>query len=121
MATNFGPEIKSAMGNPEIRGPMSGQAGRVEKPSAPTGRVRVQTKPRMPSLGSGSGETAADMARDKARGIAEGSPQDMKIDAMKGNQAAAQTHAQNNAMMGNNAMAHAAGIAHAILGNRSLS
>lgn len=120
--TDYSPEIHGAMSGPEIRGPMSGHAGQVEKPSAPSGRTRINTKPRMPSLGSGSGETAADMARDKARGIAQGSPQDQKLDAMKGIQDRAQANATTNAMtsQGNQAMAHAAGIAHAILGGRKM-
>ena len=107
---------------PEIRGAMSGHAGEVEKPSTPSGRKRMNTKPPMPRLGAGSGGVAADMAKDKARGIAEGSPQDQKIDAMKGIQDRAQANATTNAMtsQGNQAMAHAAGIAHAILGGRKM-
>lgn len=107
---------------PEIRGAMSGHAGQVERPSVPSGRKRMNTKPPMPRMGSGTSETAADMAQDKARGIAQGSPQDQKIDAMKGIQERAQANATTNAMtsQGNQAMAHAAGIAHAILGGRKM-
>ena len=121
MATDYGPEIRNSM-TPKVRGPMSGRAGQVETPGSPTGRTRLNTKPPMPRMGSGTGETAADMAQDKARGIAQGSPQDQKIDAMKGIQERAQANATTNAMtsQGNQAMAHAAGIAHAILGGRRM-
>lgn len=52
MASNFAPEIKSAMNEP------------------PKSKSKPPTR-----------ETPADMARDKARGIKEGSPQDEAIDA----------------------------------------
>ena len=105
---------------------MSGQPPRPKKASAPTGRL--QTRPRMPSVGN---ESAADQARDRSAGIKEGSAQDDKLDAMPQNQRSAQAQATdkvlNGTMHGNApnpthmaAMNHAAGIAHAILGGRRM-
>jgi hypothetical protein len=100
MASNFGPEIKSAM------------------------------------------ESPADRARDKAKGIKEGSPQDQKLDAMPQNQmprpprptqAMSGPPPQNVPPAGVSGMrnpsglppdihrvSHAAGIAHAILAGRGV-
>ena len=57
MAGNYGPEIKAAMGDSKL--------GRLNK-SPPK-------------------ESPADMARDKTRGIKEGSAQDNKLDSMPAN------------------------------------
>ena len=54
--SNFGPEVKAAM---------------AEKPKP---KQAAKKEP-------GPGDTPADMARDKKRGIVEGSPQDEAIDA----------------------------------------
>ena len=59
MAGNYGPEVKAAMTNPGNR----------------------------PSQVKKGTETPADRLRDERRGIKEGSPQDLKLDAMPANQA----------------------------------
>ena len=94
MAGNYGPEIKSAMQGPGTR------PSQVKK---------------------GIGETPADRQRDQMKGIKEGSPQDLKLDAMPANQApptqVTPPPGAGPAGMANPAhAAMAASIAHAILG-----
>jgi hypothetical protein len=59
MASNFAPEIKSSM---------------AKKQMPPPKKATGAAKP------DGPGDTPAEMARDKARGIVEGSPQDEALD-----------------------------------------
>lgn len=101
---NYGPEIRTSMGD-----------------SVPG---RKNTSPPKPS--------PADMARDKAAGIKEGSPADQKFDAMQQNQAPPRRPPpmqQAGPPMGNpvasqgmppdaHHVAAATSIAHAILGSR---
>jgi len=95
MAGNYGPEIKASMQNPVRR----------------------------PSQVKKGGETPADRIRDARRGIKEGSPQDLKLDAQPANQA---PPAQITPAPGGGGgqvpphVAAAAGIAHAILANRGM-
>ncbi len=90
MAGNYGPEIKASMDAP------------VKRPS--------QVKK--------GAETPADRLRDARRGIKEGSPQDLKLDAEPANQAPpAQTTPAGPVQPH---VAAAAGIAHAILANRGM-
>jgi hypothetical protein len=104
---DYTPEIKSSIGD------------------SPKGRLNKS--PRRPN----PRETPADVARDKQRGIAEGSPQDQGIDAQPrnqmpklGNEMSARTVAPANSTSGASpaqgaSPAHAAmaaSIAHAILG-----
>lgn len=93
MAGNYGPEVKAAMSNPGKR----------------------------PSQVKKGAETPADRLRDERRGIKEGRPQDLKLDAQPANQAPpAQVlppPGAGPAGMANPAhAAMAASIAHAILG-----
>jgi hypothetical protein len=93
MASDYGPEIKASM----------------------TGGAKKAGKAPPPK------ESSADLAKDKARGIKQGSPQDQKLDAMPQNQVHPQMQQQ---MQGGPPDAHhvaaAAGIAHAILGRRGM-
>jgi len=84
-----------------------------------------------PEVQSAMKETPADRARDKARGIKEGSAQDEKIDRQPGNRAPMQPMPANMQQVPRPAgdaptppdlhhVAAAASIAHAILGNRGL-
>jgi hypothetical protein len=96
MAGNYGPEIKASMQNPVRR----------------------------PSQVKKGGETPADRIRDARRGIKEGSPQDLKLDAQPANQAPpAQVLPPGGPPAGGQVPPHvaaAAGIAHAILANRGM-
>ena len=96
MAGNYGPEVKAAMSNPGKR----------------------------PSQVKKGTETPADRLRDERRGIKEGSPQDLKLDAMPANQAPpTQVSPPPGAGVAHPPLPHvaaAAGIAHAILGNRGM-
>jgi hypothetical protein len=98
---DYTPEIKSSIGD------------------SPKGRLNKSPRKPNPS------ETPADVARDKQRGIKEGSPQDQAIDAQPQNQmpklgneiparAASPTNSAGGASPAHAAMA--ASIAHAILG-----
>lgn len=92
MAGNYGPEIKAAMSNP--------------------GKRPSQVKKGLP-------ETPADRLRDQRRGIAEGSPQDAKLDAQPQNQAQPVPAPSGGGPVPPH-VAAAAGIAHAILANRGM-
>jgi hypothetical protein len=97
MAGNYGPEVKAAMANPGKR----------------------------PSQVKKGAETPADRLRDERRGIKEGSPQDLKLDAQPGNMQAPPTQVlppqapggpPSGGMANPAHAAMAASIAHAILG-----
>jgi hypothetical protein len=92
----YEPEIRSAMG--------TGKPG------------RVNTSPRKPS--PSQGESKADVARDASKGIAEGSPQDQKLDAMPANRAAPQAPGPPGHLGDIPHVAAATSIAHAILNRR---
>lgn len=91
---------------PEIRGAMSGHAGEVEKPSTPTGRTRVNTKPSM-RMSKPSAENSPDSNQRGAQAQA--------TDKVVTGRMAGTTNTDNQS-----AMQHAAGIAHAILGGRRM-
>jgi len=99
MAGNYGPEIKASMQNP--------------------GKRPSQVK-------KGKPETPADRERDQQRGIKEGSPQDLKLDAQPANQAPPTQALPPQAPggpSGGGSPAHAAmaaSIAHAILGKGAM-
>ena len=92
---DYGPEVKAAL---------------AEKPTA-------KSKGRPPPRKADPGETPADAARDKQQGIAEGSPQDLRMDAAGPSAGAQGPHPP--APGGGNAAhaAMAASIAHAIIGS----
>ena len=92
---DYAPEIRTALGT--------------SKPG------RVNTAPPR-----SSGESPADRLRDKARGIAEGSAQDTKIDAQPANQAQPPKMQMqpSNLPSDMHHVAAATSIAHAILGRR---
>lgn len=92
-ASDYGPEIKSSM---------------QKKPSPGKAKGYKDTK----AEAKAEGDTPAEMARDKARGIAEGSPRDERLD-MK-------SMPMHNVPPDAHHVAAAAGIAHAILGNRGM-
>jgi hypothetical protein len=97
---NFDGEIKGAMAKspkPKAKG----------KPFPPK-RTALPDKD-TPAQAKAEGDTPAEMARDKARGIVEGSPQDEALDAKSIGMPPDAHH-----------VAAAAGIAHAILGNRGM-
>ena len=93
--SGYEPEIKASMGT--------------SRPG------RVNTSP-----SRGGGESPADRLRDKARGIAEGSAQDTKIDAQPANQAQPPKMQMqpSNLPSDMHHVAAATSIAHAILGRR---
>lgn len=103
--SDYGPEVKSAMKQP----PRKGLPGKRPPPD-----TKAEAKK--------EGDTPAELARDKARGIAEGSPRDEALDM--GNQGAVAppsavppTHPPSPGGGANPAHAAiAASIAHAILG-----
>jgi hypothetical protein len=96
-ATDYGSEIKSSM---------------QKKPSPGKGKPYKETK----AEAKAEGDTPAEMARDKARGIAEGSPRDETLDM----QTMRQSMPMHNVPPDAHHVAAAAGIAHAILGNRGM-
>lgn len=96
MAGNsFKSEIQDSMSNP------------VKRPS----QVKKESK------ADKTADTPAEMARDKSKGIVEGSPQDERLDAQQSN-----SGLHGNSVGGTSPPPHhvamAASIAHAILGNR---
>jgi len=97
---NYGPEIRAAMQSKP-------------KGKAPPPRGRNKIPPDTRAEAKAEGDTPQEMARDKARGIVEGSPQDEQLDM------------QNNAPRpptGGGVHPHvaaAAGIAHAILAHHN--
>lgn len=106
--TDYGPEVKKAIDQHGKKSPPKPSAGKKNEP----------------------GDTPADMARDRQRGIPEDSPQDVRIDARNAANTApprVQPHAPMlpgaGPQMAGPPDAHhvaaAAGIAHAILGSRS--
>lgn len=94
-AGNFDNEIKGAMSQ---RGKPPPKRGAKFPPDS-----RAEAK--------AEGDTPAELARDKARGIVEGSPRDERMDAM------AMQHAGGPAP---HQVAAATSIAHAILGNKGM-
>lgn len=93
-STDYGPEVRGAMQN--------------AKPKQPKFPPRKGANPQS-AKEPGPEDNPADMARDKARGIIEGSPQDEALDAKSVGMPPDAHH-----------VAAAAGIAHAILGNRGM-
>jgi hypothetical protein len=92
-ATDYGPEIKAAQAMPS----------KTKQNKFPP--KRSSTKPDTPAEAKAEGDTPAEMARDKARGIVEGSPQDEMLDMQR-------MHGQPAPHQ----VAAATSIAHAILG-----
>lgn len=95
---DYGPEVKAAL---------------AEKPTA-------KSSGRPPPRKADPGETPADAARDKQQGIAEGSPQDLRMDASGGAGPSAGAQGPHPPAPGGGSPAHAAmaaSIAHAILGS----
>lgn len=99
-STDYGPEIKSSMQNKFTPKPKRGSGGKVPPPNS---------KKDTQAEAKAEGDTPAEMARDKARGIVEGSPRDEALDTKSVGMPPDAHH-----------VAAAAGIAHAILGNRGM-
>jgi hypothetical protein len=106
-ATDYGPEIKSSMQNKFRVKPKRGVGGQ-GSPAKKNLVTSVRAKD-SPAQAKAEGDTPAEMARDKARGIVEGSPRDEALDAKSVGMPPDAHH-----------VAAAAGIAHAILGNRGM-
>jgi len=97
MATDYGPEIKAA------------QAQAKPRPSkAKRGKFPPDTK----QEAKAEGDTPAELARDKSRGIVEGRPRDERMDMQ------AMQHPQGSPAP--HQVATATSIAHAILGHRGV-
>jgi hypothetical protein len=93
-ASDYGPEIKSSMQKKSSPGKAKGYKD-----------TKAEAK--------AEGDTPAEMARDKSRGIVDGSPRDEALDAK-------QMMPMHNVPPDAHHVAAAAGIAHAILGNRGM-
>lgn len=91
-SSNFDNEIKGAMAKPS-------------KPLAKRSKFPPDTK----AEAKAEGDTPAEMARDKARGIVEGSPRDERLDAQ-----------QMHGGIAPHQVAAATSIAHAILGHKGV-
>jgi len=95
-ATDYGPEIKAAQ---------------VQRPKFPPKRGG-KPKPDTKAKAKAEGDTPAEMAADKKRGIVEGSPQDERMDMQ------AMQHPQGGLPLHH--VQAATSIAHAILGHRGV-
>jgi len=100
-ATDYGPEIKAAQSQrPKPKRPPPG------KGSPPKNKVDT------PAEAKAEGDTPAEMAADKKRGIVEGSPRDERMDMQ------AMQHPQGGLPLHH--VQAATSIAHAILGHRGV-
>lgn len=98
--TDYGPEIKAA------------QAQRPKFPPKRPGGNKPKFPPDSKAEAKAEGDTPAEMAADKKRGIVEGSPQDERMDMQN------MQHMQGQPAP--HQVAAATSIAHAILGHRGV-